>query len=143
MLYRKSPPTAPRLLLRIVATAGTGALLAMTACGSSSSSEGSAAITPSDGSADDAASSMCADHVCGFVAMPPDDGGDAGDARATGPCGGHLCGTIALPQDASDLDGADGHVADAGGDSEAPTDASEDATGPCHPVCGVIVAPDH
>jgi hypothetical protein len=142
MLYRKAPPNPPRLLLRIVATAGAGALLAMTGC-SSSSSEGSATITPSDASADDAMMLACgAGLVCGSLAAPPPDGGDSGDAGATGPCGGHVCGSIALPQDAGDLDAADGHVADAGGDSEAPTDASEDATGFCHP-CGVVVAPDH
>jgi hypothetical protein len=143
MLYRKSPPTAPRLLLRIVATAGAGALLAMTGC-SSSSSEGSATTPPSDASADDAVTPVCGSGlVCGSLAAPPPDGGDSEDAGATGPCGGHVCGTIALPQDAGDLDAADGHAPVTGGDTGAPTDASDDATGPCHPVCGIIVAPDH
>jgi hypothetical protein len=36
MVYRRSPATPPRLLLRIVTGAGTGALLTAAACGSSS-----------------------------------------------------------------------------------------------------------
>jgi len=116
----------------------------MTGCGSSSSSEGSAAITPSDASADDATTLTCGSGLaCGIVAAPH-DGGDSEDAGATGPCGGHVCGTIALPQDSGDLDAADaGWPVSYGIDAGPPTDASDDATGPCHPVCGIIVAPDH
>ncbi len=36
MIYRKLPPVPPRLLLRVVATAGAGALLGIAACGGTS-----------------------------------------------------------------------------------------------------------
>jgi hypothetical protein len=38
MLYRKAPPQPPRLLLRVVAVAGSGTLLAAAACTMSTSS---------------------------------------------------------------------------------------------------------
>ena len=59
MLYRKVPPSPPRLLLRIVATAGTSALLGAAAC--SSTSSGPIAIMPGD----DASNA-----VMGFGAYP-------------------------------------------------------------------------
>jgi len=67
MLYRKAPPQPTRLLLRVVAVAGSGALLAAAAC-SSSSSEGSVPIAGTvDGGSDQ--------HVVTGV-MPNPDGGD-------------------------------------------------------------------
>jgi hypothetical protein len=133
MLYRKAPPNPPRLLLRIVATAGAGALLGMPACGGMTNIEG-LTISPTDAGEDgesdaqpiftgllanspDANSSVCgANLVCGSVALLP-DGGDAGldapeDARAAGDAGD--------VRDAEGLDAADDVVT-------------------CGGVCGVIV----
>ena len=142
MLYRKASPTPPRLLLRIVATAGAGALLGMTAC-SSSSSNGVGPNPPTDAAdegvnlgVDGGVADL--DAFMGLVAYPD----------ATLACGGGPCGSVALPPDGGD---AGGLVPDA--DAEAsPVDASfdgadtgvdsPDAIAHCGGVCGVIVHVD-
>jgi hypothetical protein len=63
MLYRKAPPSPPRLLLRIAGTAG--ALATIAACGSSPGPEGSAGLVGS--------------------VTQPDDGGSGADDGASGP----------------------------------------------------------
>jgi hypothetical protein len=121
MLYRKTAPTPPRLLLRIVATVGAGALLGVAAC-SSSTSSGSVPSAPTD-AADEA------DFVdsAGSIANPFLD--------ATLPCGGGPCGSVA-------------HLPDAGDGGDLPPDASDtgvdapDDVTHCGGVCGVIVRPD-
>jgi hypothetical protein len=136
MLYRKAPPIPPRLLLRIVATAGAGALLGMAAC-SSSSSNGVGPSPPTD--AADETELDASRIVTGLVANPPD---------ATLPCGGGPCGSVALPPDGGD---AGGLVPDADGEAsplEASLDGSDadvespDAIAHCGGVCGVIVHVD-
>jgi hypothetical protein len=78
MLYRMTPPRAPRLLLRSVAVVGIAA--GATACGGDATHP----VGP------------CGGDVCGVVAMPlPDAGTDA----STGPCGGHVCGVLVMPED--------------------------------------------
>ena len=128
MLYRKSPPTPPRLLLRIVATAGAGALLGVAAC-SSSHAVGLSDSSPSDASDIDAAF----DHDGSTPGLVPNPDAEV----ACGPS--RLCGVVALPTDAGD----GGESADAGdaGHGAAVSDAADDGTSPCHP-CGVIVNPD-
>jgi hypothetical protein len=134
MLYRKASPTPPRLLLRIVATAGAGALLGMTAC-SSSSSNGVGPSPPTD-----AADEAEFDAFSGSVTNPPD---------ATLPCGGGPCGgLIILPQDggdagapASDAD-AEASPEDASPDAADASVDSPDAIAHCGGVCGVIVHVD-
>jgi hypothetical protein len=86
--------------------------------------------------------------VVGFTAPPPNDADIV-------PCDARPCGRVA---DASDdgpivvITGIMGIMPrpDAG-DAEAPDDAMprdagdaapDDASGPCHPVCGIIVRPD-
>jgi hypothetical protein len=136
MLYRKAPPTPPRLLLRIIATAGVGALVGTAGC-SSAAANGTTTLPPSDAS-DDApmmevhgivtnpdASDPCNGFPCGGFVVDPDASLACGDSR--------LCGAVILREDA--------------GDAMAPEDAAEDAapledaSGPCHP-CGVVVRPD-
>ncbi len=140
MLYRKASPTPPRLLLRIVATAGAGALLGMAAC-SSSSSNGVGPSPPTD-----AADEAEFDASSGSVTNPPD---------ATLPCGGGPCGSVALPPDGGDAGGlvpdadAEASPVDASFDgSDASFDGSDasvdspDAIAHCGGVCGVIVHVD-
>jgi hypothetical protein len=145
MLYRKAPPTPPRLLLRIVATAGAGALMGMAAC-SSSSVNGLAADSPAD-AADDADLLDASPVFTGLLANPD----------ATLPCGGGPCGSVALPPDGGDA-GGPVYDADAGGpiyDADAggsPADASldgsdagvdsPDAIAHCGGFCGVVVHVD-
>jgi hypothetical protein len=147
MLYRRSSPTPPRLLLRIVATAGTGTLFAVAAC-SSSGAEGLGPGTPSDASdtSDIDGSFGCGNNPCGSSKLPDDASDtDASPDATMLACGGGVCGTVALPDAgdggdaaASEPDAgiADGSRADAYAD-DATVDAAEDA-GLCHP-CGVVV----
>ncbi|HLK40326.1 MAG TPA: hypothetical protein VKU41_26425 [Polyangiaceae bacterium] len=127
MLYRRSPLQSPRLLLRIVAGAGVGALVGAAGCSSSTSTP-----SPTDaGPAADAPVSTgpCGGGVCGSMIMPSAEGGstpEAGDggsgspapsdaaAEATlghpmgvlpfqpdaqGACGGGPCGVMIMPRD--------------------------------------------
>jgi hypothetical protein len=136
MLYRKAPPTPPRLLLRIVATAGAGALLGMAAC-ASSSSNGVVPSPPSD--AADEAELDATPIVTGLVANPPD---------ATLPCGGGPCGSVAFPADGGDAGGlvpatdAEASPLDASLDGSDANVESPDAIAHCGGVCGVIVHVD-
>lgn len=85
MHYRKSSPNPPRLLLRIVATAGAGALVG--ACSSGSGTEsghpcgsgfcGSAVMIPSDADVDGDAELRCGTGVCGSIGLPSSDAGEA------------------------------------------------------------------
>jgi hypothetical protein len=137
MIYRKSPPSPPRLLLRVVATAGAGALLGAVACSSSSFN----GTVPSADASDDAAFELDA-VATGVLPGHPD--------ATMLACGGGACGIMAEPDDAG-ADACTGPdcgvpgVIDAGpkeADGASPGDASDAATGPCHPFCGVVVRPD-
>jgi hypothetical protein len=127
MLYRKTPPSPPRLLLRIVATAGAGVLLGAAACSSSSQATSSMPTGPEGG---DDAESEASTIVTGVLPSYP-------DATA---CGGHPCGSIVMPPgDAGEVSDHDqpGDADDLATDA---TDAGNIAH--CGGVCGVIVHPD-
>jgi hypothetical protein len=76
MIYRKTPPQPPRLLLRVVAGVGAFAAAAgIAACSSSTSGGGEvhgSVVNPEAGGGD--SSLPCGDGVCGSVAEP--DGGN-------------------------------------------------------------------
>jgi len=124
MLYRKAPPGPPRLLLRIVATAGAGALLGFTGCSSDSGSpvDSGSAVGPEGGLLPNVASDASDDSApvvfssSGGIMIRPDDDASPPDAEAG--------------LDVSSPDAFDGSG-----------DATDDATAPCHP-CGVVVRPD-
>jgi hypothetical protein len=133
MLYRRSPITPPKLLLRIVAGAGVGTLVGVAAC-SSSGAHGLAPTTPSetaDASDNDAPFLGC-EGVCGFVL-------DQDACTVENGC--EPVGSLRVPPEAGEPDGD----ADAGPATDAASDAASDAssgdgsTGPCNPVCGIIV----
>jgi hypothetical protein len=141
MLYRRSPLSPPKLLLRVIATAGVGTLLGVAACSSSSATpdsqnlgpEGSAGIVPSDAS-DEEVTVGCL-GFCG-IAVQPDACGNPGCEPS---------GSVYVPPEAGEPDDASPVTdADAGPATDAASDASTDdgSTGPCHPVCGIIVHPD-
>jgi hypothetical protein len=136
VIYRKAAPHPPRMLLRIVATAGTGALLGVAAC-----SDGGSAPAPITGSLPALYVPDASDDGSHFNGVAPctpcgDDGDDGGSVRvvtgslANPPDGGY-------PSDDASLDAPD----DASPDAEA-TDAS-DAGSFCHGVCiGTVINPD-
>jgi hypothetical protein len=129
MLYRKVAPNPRRLLLRIVATAGAGALLGVTSC-ASSEQHGLLPEAPQDAAVD--GSSAC--HPCGSLANPPDDAeADASQVTPMGfvPCPTGVCGSAPYSPDGGDAG------AEAGPDAEA-LDAADDVVH-CGGVCGVIV----
>jgi hypothetical protein len=128
MLYRKAPATPPRLLLRIVATAGAGVLVGVAACSSSSDSAAppGVVVSPPGDDAGDAASSPTT-IMTGIMANPD----------ATVGCGSEPCGFVAMPQDGGD---AGAFAPDAENDAGM-TDAADDVVH-CGGVCGVIVRPD-
>jgi hypothetical protein len=126
MLYRKAPLGPPRFLLRIATTASTGALLVMSGC-SSSSSAGVVAEAPSDASEPDAAADVETNPL-GVMVNP-----EGGPHVCTGLCG--------EPPGPPALDGGESD-ADAALPGDAASDAGADATGPCHPVCGIVVLVD-
>jgi hypothetical protein len=142
-IYRKAPPQPPRLLLRIVATAGAGALLSTAACSdsgsnhpfnglvgmpSSGASSGSATSGSSSGSTsgDSGASSGGPVGVTtgfyGSVTMPPDDAG-------------HPPGVVVMPPPEDAGNDADHHPP---GIVVMPP--HDDAGPHCQP-CGVVVMP--
>jgi hypothetical protein len=134
MLYRKSSPNPPRLLLRIVATAGAGALVGAAACSSSEPS------------------GPCGGGPCGTVVLVPDSGLDAGtpdaqsaDATAEaeagqGPGGGGPSGSVAAPPDAGD--GGESEAGTVVGGGLFPKPDAEAESGPCGGgPCGVIIMP--
>jgi hypothetical protein len=138
MHYRKTSPTPPRLLLRIVATAGAGALFGVAACGSGS--EGSAPATPSDNTP-----ATCGGHVCGSIALPSDEDSGFPEASVSGEddakgCTSVICdGSVSFPEASAPFpDGSVAFLPD-GGEPDAPSaDAPDDAISPCHP-CGVVI----
>jgi hypothetical protein len=98
MIYRKAPPQPGRLLLRVVAVAGAGAVAGAVAC-SSSSSGGSVGFV--SGAVDGGGSDVGADQVVsgsstggGFLA--PDGGEEVGVG-----CDG--CGLVGLDAATSDV----------------------------------------
>jgi hypothetical protein len=113
MIYRKAPPTPTRLLLRVVAAAGAGALAATLGCGGSTSV---AAV----GAPDDASDRDVGPILTGSIA----------NADASLPCGTGFCGSV-------------GHLPDAGdaeAPTDASSDAHDGAGGFC---CGsVVIRPD-
>jgi hypothetical protein len=151
MLYRKSSPHPPTFLLRIVATAGAGALLGATACGGSSTM-GSIAIADS-GSGNDAGNGgvpprPCGGGICGSAVMPPDSGEvgfiDSDTAYpdswvdSPGPCNGGPCGSVVMPVDAGEASVMGIMV------GLVPNqDAEADAHGPCGGgPCGIVIHPE-
>jgi hypothetical protein len=146
MLYRKSSPNPPRLLLRIVATAGASALLGATACGSTvgtvpdaAADSGNDAQGPCDGGPCIVSMGVMpvppdageAGTVGGGVVVSPDSGGDA-----RGPCNGGPCGVVVMPHDA-------GEAGTVGGGIVVSPDSGSDAQGPCNGgPCGVVIHPE-
>jgi hypothetical protein len=109
MVYRKSPLRPPRLLLRIAATAGAGAMLSVgvAACGSSAGVDGVAALPPEDSGADhmDGDGAAPCETGCGIVVSP--EGGDAemvGGGVMVNPEAGAdvVTGVIAMPDGGTD-----------------------------------------
>jgi hypothetical protein len=86
VLYRRSPPNPPRLLLRIVATAGTSALLGAAGCGGEVA--GSAGNFGSDAKAE--TQRACGGGLC-------DGPGFTYDAESHLQCGGGPCGSVTTP----------------------------------------------
>ena len=131
MIYRKQSPTPPRLLLRIVGTAGAGTLLGMAACGSPSP-----------------------DLVGSAPALGTNDGGTSSDgASDSAPdtifMGSLVTGSVACPADGSEVVGCPGTFPDASDDATA---SSVDGSGACPPdasgiegcpiVTGLVVSPN-
>jgi hypothetical protein len=111
MHYRKSSPNPPRLLLRIVAAAGAGAVVG--AC-SSGSGQGSHPVGLAD-SAPDAGDNCCPGVVDTGASDIPDGSADT-DAELH--CGIGVCGIVIEP-DAGEASTVGGGVmvrADGGGD---------------------------
>lgn len=140
MIYRKSPPTPPRLLLRVVAVAGTGALLTMGCSGSHA--HGLSPESPSDASDTDVETILMGSTG---NPPPPDDGSFTGFVCLAD----SACNVAPYDPDAGDGGDADGHILqgavhypDAGDAApDASSDAPDEATGVCHP-CGVVIRPD-
>jgi hypothetical protein len=93
MIYRKSSPNPPTLLLRIVATAGASALLGTAACSGTDPVMGSVVSVADSGD-------EFSETVSGIAPAPPQTHEDAGTPVASGPCDGGPCGTVAMPPDA-------------------------------------------
>ena len=146
MLYRKLSPRPPRLLLRIVATAGTGTLLGIVACGTDSATFNGTLASPGPDaahvpSADDASIGMG-----GFLGMAvgvvdasvlDDAGGDAADGARLDDASpvkdsGEDAGSDATKDASDDAQVSDGAIKDA---------ADEGDVLHCPPVCGVVVHP--
>ncbi|HTB72592.1 MAG TPA: hypothetical protein VK762_05095 [Polyangiaceae bacterium] len=146
MLYRKLPPRPPRLLLRIVATAGTGALLGVVACGTDSTTFNGTIASPGPDAtrappADDASIGMG-----GFLGMAAgsvdasvldDTGGDATD--------GARLDDASPVEDSGEDEGSD-QTQDASDDAQVSDGAIKDAADEgnvlhCPPICGVVVHP--
>jgi hypothetical protein len=151
MLYRNQPPRPPRLLLRIVATAGTGALLGVAACGTDSPAFSGTLASPGPDAAE---------------APSTDDDASAGLGGFLGMATGVADASVLddADGDAADRARPDGDAADAGEGSDAAEDAGNDAAKDaseegdvpdgaikdaadegdvlhCPPVCGIVVHP--
>jgi|SRR5580704_5453214 hypothetical protein len=129
MIYRKQSPTPPRLLLRIVGTAGAGTLLGMAACGSNPNIVGSTGgvETNDGGMSSDGASDSAPDTIV---------------------MGSVVTGSVACPADGSDVVGCPGTFPDASDDAAdhgisgsvvCPPDAS--GIQGCPVVTGLVVSP--
>jgi hypothetical protein len=100
MHYRKSSPNPPRLLLRIVAAAGAGAVVSACSSGSGQGGDqyhgvGSAPAVPSDGGGEGGCNGF-SECGGGSAYVPPSmDAGADGDAEL--PCGTGVCGSIVSP----------------------------------------------
>jgi hypothetical protein len=139
------------MLLRIVATAGAGALLGVAACGTDSTAlNGAIASVGQDAAEAQSTEDDASNGVAGFVGMAngfvdagvlDDDGGDAADGA----------GQDAARQDASapndaGEDAGNDAASDASRDAEVSDSAIRDAADEvevlhCPPVCGIIVHP--
>jgi hypothetical protein len=118
MLYRKAPPQPTRLLLRVVAAAGAGAVLGVMAC---SSSDSQGVVPIGGGSVDGSAFEGGHDGAVGVTTNP--EGGDE-----------HVVNGVVPNPDASDDHVVSGAVDACCG--VVPLDGGEDG-----PV-GVVVHPD-
>ena len=145
MHYRRSSPNPPRLLLRIVAAAGAGAVVGACSSGSGPGSHplGLADSAPDagdnccpgavdtgasdipDASADTDAELHCGIGVCGSIVEPDADG-------VPGDGGGNDCGSCFVGGGLFDTGGS--YVPDGGTDA----DAALCGVG----VCGIVIAPD-
>jgi hypothetical protein len=110
MIYRKTPPQPPRLLLRVVTGVGALATAAgLAACSSSSSSGALGFVGQPEGDAGDSSVESCGDEVfCGIVAEP-DSGGITGivDGSVYFPESGTDSGPVGLvPMDSGAPDGS-------------------------------------
>jgi hypothetical protein len=143
MIYRKAAPNPPRLLLRIVASAGAGALLGVAACGPSDAPGSIVSVPHASDAATDAevdGDQFAAGFCCGsVVGAPPGISPDGGILSY--PADG---GILSYPADAGDA----GDSSDAPGDAESlgdtgagSSDATDDVTH-CGGFCGVVVHPD-
>jgi hypothetical protein len=140
MLYRKLPTSPPRLLLRIVVTAGTGALLGIAACGSDSSvgtvvSLGpDATDTPPTGDDGSAVTGIVVGMPTGLLPNVP-DAGDAADATLGMPMG-LIVGLV--PRGDAGGDAARSQDYDAGTSDGASRDAADEEGLHCPPICGLV-----
>ena len=145
MHYRRSSPNPPRLLLRIVAAAGAGAVVGACSSGSGPGSHplGLADSAPDagdnccpgavdtgasdipDASADTDAELHCGIGVCGSIVEPDADG-------VPGDGGGNDCGSCFVGGGLFDTGGS--YVPDGGTDA----DAALCGVG----VCGIVIEPD-
>jgi hypothetical protein len=109
MIYRRTPQSPTKMLLRVVAGAGAGALVSVVAACGSTHANGLLPLDE-DAAADDAAGGDQLGDDGGLIINPPDAGEDAHVDADTGDSGDS--GTV---------------------------DAHEEAGGPCGVVCGVVV----
>jgi hypothetical protein len=128
MIYRKQSPTPPRLLLRIVGTAGAGTLLSVAACGSNPPPDVFMGSVPNGDTSNDGGVDSASFIGEGSVANPP--------------------GSVACPPDGSDVVGCPGTFPDASDDATdhgitgsvaCPPDAS--GIQGCPVVAGLVVSP--
>jgi hypothetical protein len=160
MFYRRIPPHAPRLLLRIVAT-GTGALLGVAACGGDTSVFTDAPVSPGPAATQTPTTGDDGSTVMGFVGVSSgvidatvlhhEPGEDAAGTVAEDAPGGDAKDAAHDEQDAGKQDAG---KQDAGKqeDGDAGRDAADNSDGAlvldasdegsllhCPPVCGVVV----
>jgi hypothetical protein len=155
MFYRRIPPHAPRLLLRIVAT-GTGALLGVAACGADTSVFSDAPVSPGPAATQTPTTGDDGSTVMGFVGMATgamdatvlhhEAGEDAADTVAEDAPGGDTKDAAHDKQDAGKQDAGKQEERDAGRDAADNSDGAlvldaSDDVGllHCPPVCGVVV----
>jgi hypothetical protein len=165
MFYRRIPPHAPRLLLRIVAT-GTGALLGVAACGGDTSVFSDAPVSPGPAATQTPTTGDDGSTVMGFVGVSSgvidatvlhhEPGEDAAGTVAEDAPGGDVKDATHDEQDAGKQDAGklDAGKQDAGKQDEggAGRDAADNSDGAlvldasddagllhCPPVCGVVI----